>query len=117
MAQWKDYGDGIYCCSKCGMPSGWTHPALRSQTLDDYCGSCGAKMDNPAKDNKTPREAVQACWIRNRERAHQYFCSVCGGKECAPREWCPRCGTRMYEEAWKKRISVREEWKREQNQN
>lgn len=28
-------------------------------------------------------------------KSHQYFCSVCGGKESAPRPWCPRCGTKM----------------------
>ena len=45
--EWKDFGDGLYCCSKCGMPSGWSHPALKRQILDRYCSSCGAEMKNP----------------------------------------------------------------------
>lgn len=112
MAEWKDFGDGIYCCSACGMPSGWAHPASRRQILDYYCGNCGEKMDNPDLDNRTPRERVRAYWIRKKKGAHQVFCSVCGGKESAPRVWCPRCGTHMDDGAWEKRWAVREEWKK-----
>lgn len=117
MAEWKDFGDGIYCCSRCGMTSGWSHPALKSQMLDDYCGSCGAKMDNPAVGNRTPRESVRAYWKQERPGGHQYFCSVCGGKESAPRVWCPRCGTHMDDGAWEKRHAIRKEWENEQNKH
>lgn len=117
MAEWKDFGDGIYCCSSCGMPSGWAHPSSRRQVLDYYCGNCGAKMDNPDLDNRTPRERVRAYWIRKKKGAHQVFCSVCGGKESAPRVWCPRCGTHMDDGAWEKRWAVREEWKNGENKD
>lgn len=115
MAQWTDFGDGIYCCSHCGMPSGWAHPSLKEQMLDNYCGSCGEKMDNPAKGNRTPREQIRAHWIKKSKSAHQYFCSVCGGKESGPRVWCPRCGTHMDDGAWEKRWAVRKEYITEKN--
>lgn len=73
MAKWEDFGDGIYCCSHCGMPSGWRHPALNVQILDDFCGSCGEKMDNPSYGNRTPRERVRAYWIRKERKAHRYI--------------------------------------------
>lgn len=113
MAEWKECGDGIYFCSRCGTPSGWSHPAIKSQILDDYCSSCGAKMGNPAKDNKTPRETIQAHWIR--ETPHRYLCSVCGGKESAPRTWCPRCGTHTNKDATKERNTTRGKWKDRKN--
>lgn len=113
MAKWMDFGDGIYCCSACGMPCGWAHPALNSQTLANYCDDCGAKMENANPGGSTPREKIEAHWIKRSKTAHQYFCSVCGGKESGPREWCPRCGTHMSDGAWEKRWAVREEWKNE----
>ena len=71
MAEWKDFGDGIYCCSRCGMPSGWAHPAIMRQMLGDYCSSCGAKMDNPDTGNRTPRENLRAYWRQERRGRHQ----------------------------------------------
>ena len=115
MAEWKDFGDGIYCCSRCGLPSGWAHPAIMRQMLGDYCSSCGAKMDNPDTGNRTPRENLRAYWRQERRGRHQYFCSVCGGKESAPRVWCPRCGAHMDDGAWEKRYAIRKEWENEQN--
>ena len=37
---------------------------------------------------------VKGEWERN-GNSHQYFCSVCGGKESAPRKFCPSCGAKM----------------------
>lgn len=112
-AEWVEYGDGIYFCSSCGMPSGWGHPALNVQILDRYCGSCGARMENEAAGNRTPREAIRADWIQKSPGRHQYFCSVCGGKQSYPSVWCSKCGTHMDKNAWKKRWSVIQGWKKE----
>lgn len=111
MAKWVDFGDGIYVCGNCGMPAGWAYPSLAMQTLSEYCADCGKKMENFDLTNRTPREKIRAHWIRKQKGAHQYFCSVCGGKESGPRVWCPRCGTRMDDGAWKKAWAVREAWK------
>ena len=40
-------------------------------------------------------EVVYGEWCKHGLGTHQYFCSVCGGKESAPRPHCPRCGARM----------------------
>lgn len=109
--EWIEYGDGIYCCSCCGMPSGWAHPTLHMQILGRYCSTCGAKMTNEAVGNRTPRENIRADWIQKAPYTHQYFCAVCGGKQSYPSLWCPRCGTHMDRNAWKKRHSVIQEWK------
>lgn len=114
MAKWMVYGDGIYSCSRCGMPSGWSHPALKKQMLSEYCGSCGEKMENPSTDNRAPRERIRAHWIQKKKGEHRYFCSVCGGKESSPRVWCPRCGTHMDDDAWEKRWCIVKEWKKKQ---
>ncbi|MBR1616323.1 MAG: hypothetical protein IJ673_12735, partial [Treponema sp.] len=113
-ATWTDFGDGIFCCSACGMPGGWAHPALKAQALGEFCDHCGAKMSNGYQtlSNKTPREVVKAAWIQKEKGARQYFCSVCGGKESAPRVWYPRCGTHMDDGAWEKRWAIRKEWER-----
>lgn len=113
MAEWIDLGDGIYSCSNCGIPCSWVHPILHRQTLGNYCYDCGARMENANLGGSTPREMIEAHWIKRSKTAHQYFCSVCGGKESGPREWCPRCGTHMSDGAWKRRWAVREEWKNE----
>ena len=110
---WTDYGDGVYCCSSCGMPSGWGHPSLNVQILDRYCGSCGARMKNEAVGNRTPRETIRADWIQKERGRHQYYCSVCGGKQSYPSVWCSRCGTHMDANAWEKRWSVIQAWKNE----
>ena len=73
-------------------------------------------MDNPDLDNWTPRERVRAYWIRKKKGAHQVFCSVCGGKESAPRVWCPRCGTHMDDGAWEKTVGRQrgvEKWRKQ----
>ena len=113
IGEWKDYGDGIYCCSSCGMPSGWANPSLAMQNLDRYCSSCGARMTNEAAGRMTPREEIRADWIQKKKGAHQYFCAVCGGKQSYPSIWCSRCGTHMDKNAWKKRWSVIQAWKKE----
>lgn len=117
MAKWMDFGDGIYCCSHCGMPSGWSHPALTCQSLAQYCSRCGDKMENHDLSNRTPREKVRAHWILKEKGAHRYYCSVCGGKESAPRVWCPRCGTHMDDDAWEKRWCIQKEYERTRGVN
>ncbi len=110
-AEWKEDGDGIYYCSFCGMPSAWGHPSLHIQTLERYCGSCGARMKNEAAGYRTPREKVRAAWIQKDKGRHQYFCAVCGGKQSYPSVWCSRCGTHMDDGAWEKRWNVIQAWK------
>ena len=112
-AEWMEDGEGIYYCSTCGMPCGWSHPSLRIQYRDRWCSSCGARMKNPDESNRTPREAVRANWIRKEPKAHQYFCEVCGAKQSYPSVWCPQCGTHMDKDAWEKRWGVVEAWKKE----
>ena len=105
MAQWKDYGDGIYVCTHCGIAASWSHPKIAVQMLSEYCSSCGLKMDNA--DTNTPREKVQAEWSR-KGKEHRYYCSICGQKESAPRKWCPNCGCRMKKNSWEKPWGVRQ---------
>ena len=114
VGEWKDFGDGIYCCSHCGMPSAWAHPLLNIQMLERYCGSCGARMKNDTAGYRTPREQVRANWIQKSKGAHQYFCSICGCKQSYPSVWCPKCGTHMDESAWEKRYSVIQAWKQKE---
>ena len=115
LAEWMEDEDGIYYCSQCGMPASWGYPTLQIQRLSRFCDSCGALMRNERVGCDTPHEEIKAEWIQKKKGAHQYFCSVCGGKESSPRIWCPRCGCRMDKDGWKKRWHVREAWKKQRD--
>ena len=40
-------------------------------------------------------KVVHGEWLKHGLGTHQWFCSVCEGKESAKRPYCPRCGAKM----------------------
>ncbi len=46
-ARWLTGIDNDFYCSKCGAYAGyWYRGSTRYQSLTNYCGQCGAKMEN-----------------------------------------------------------------------
>ena len=111
-AEWKDYGDGVYTCSECGMPGAWAHPRLSMQSLGRYCSFCGALMTNSEMVHDCADSRVHASWVKLTEKGHQYACGVCGAKQSFPSKYCHKCGARMDDGAWEKRWAVRDAYEK-----
>lgn len=49
MAEWMEFGDGVLCCSHCGMAAPYARyrrcQGVNAYDLADYCPHCGAQMD------------------------------------------------------------------------
>ena len=49
-------------------------------------------------EKENVEKVVHGEWMKHGLGTHQWFCSVCEGKESAKRPYCPRCGARMESE-------------------